>query len=62
MKTKLTKEQKQALKAYNYAVQQEDRYMGGVFVSLQGQIDHEEKVKIAYQRCKNLGMTYEHGL
>jgi hypothetical protein len=59
---KLTKEQKKALTAYNYALQQEDRYMGSVFVTAHGQRLQEAKTKVAYDACKALGMTHEHGL
>ena len=62
MKVKLTKQQREALKAYNYALQQEDRYMGSVFVTSHGQRLQEAKTKTAYDYCKRLGMTYEHGL
>jgi hypothetical protein len=62
MKTKLTREQKKALEAYNYANAQEDRYMGSVFVNAHGQRQYEEKTRAAYEACKRLGMTHEHGL
>jgi hypothetical protein len=62
MKIKLTKDQKQALKGYNYALQQEDRYLGSVFVTPQGQRDIEMKTAQALLVCKVLGMTHEHGL
>jgi hypothetical protein len=61
-KKRLTSEQKQALDAYNYALRQEDRYLGSVFVTPQGQRDIEAKTKVAYDRCKALDMTHEHGL
>ena len=57
-----TKEQKQALEAYRFAERQEDRYMGSMFVTPSGQRDYEAKTRAAYERCKTLGMTYEHGL
>ncbi len=57
-----TKEQKQALEAYRFAERQEDRYMGSVFVTPSGQRDYEAKTRAAYERCKDLGMTNEHGL
>ncbi len=59
---KLTKEQRQALKDYNFALAQEDRYLGSVFVTPIGQRDYEAKTEAAYQRCLALGMTHEHGL
>ena len=61
-KRRLTKEQKAALAAYEFALRQEDRYLGSVFVTLSGQRDIEARTAAAYQRCKSLGMTYEHGL
>ena len=61
-KPRLTTGQKQALAAYNEALRQEDRYLGSVFVMLQGQRDVEYRTQVAYQRCVALGMTYEHGL
>jgi hypothetical protein len=61
-KVKLTREQKQALARYEYALRQEDRYLGSVFVTPQGQRDIEAKTKAAYDHCKSLGMTHEHGL
>jgi hypothetical protein len=61
-KIKLTRAQSQALKAYQFAESQEDRYLGSVFVSHFGQIEYREKTRKAYEACKALGMTYEHGL
>ena len=62
MKTKLTKAQKAALAAYNFALKQEDRYLGSVFVNPVGQRNQEAKTRSAYDACKRLGMTHEHGL
>jgi hypothetical protein len=62
IKKRLTPAQKAALKAYEYALKQEDRYLGSVFVTAQGQRDIEAKTKAAYEQCKALGMTHEHGL
>jgi integrase len=62
MKVRLTKEQKAALKAYEFQERQFDRYMGSVFVNAYGQRQHEEKVRAAYEECKRLGMTHAHGL
>jgi len=61
-KTRLTRQQKDALKKYNFAVAQEDRYLGSVFVTPSGQRQVEDRTKAAYDECKRLGMTYEHGL
>jgi hypothetical protein len=62
MKKRLTKDQKAALAAYEFALRQEDRYLGSVFVTPMGQREIEAKTAVAYERCKALGMTYEHGL
>lgn len=61
-KTKLTPAQKAALNAYNSALTQEDRYLGSVFVTPIGQREIESKTQKAYDACKRLGMTHEHGL
>lgn len=62
MKIKLTKDQKKALERYNFALREEDRFMGSVFASTAGQRRAEEKTRLAYEACKRLGMTHEHGL
>lgn len=62
VKAKLTRDQKKALEAYNFRLREEDRYLGSVFVTAQGQRDIEAKTKEAYEKCKALGMTHEHGL
>jgi hypothetical protein len=61
-KARLTSAQKIALAAYNECLRQEDRYFGSVFVNAAGSAAIEAKTKIAYDRCKSLGMTHEHGL
>lgn len=61
-KPKLTPDQRRALAAYEYALKQEDRYLGSVFVNAHGQRAIEAKTAEAYQACKRLGMTWEHGL
>ena len=61
-KVKLTPAQKKALAAYEFALKQEDRYVGSVFVTPTGQRAQEAKTKTAYDACKALGMTHEHGL
>ena len=62
VKVKLNKPQREALKKYNFALAQEDRYLGSVFVTPSGQRAQEAKTQIAYQACIKLGMTHEHGL
>lgn len=59
---KLTQAQSKALKEYKLAVSEEDRYLGSVFVTPIGQRKVEEKTKLAYNKCKSLGLTSEHGL
>ncbi len=59
---RLTKDQRKALKAYNNALVQEDRYMGSVFVNRHGQQLIEAKTRAAYTACKQLGMDHTHGL
>jgi hypothetical protein len=61
-KIKLTRDQKQALAAYNECLRQEDRYFGSVFVDAAGTARIEAKTKAAYERCLSLGMTWAHGL
>ena len=57
-----TSEQKKAFQAYEFALRQEDRYLGSVFANPQGQRLAEERTRQAYEACKQLGMTHEHGL
>lgn len=62
MKIKLTKDQRKALATYEFRLREEDRYLGSVFVNAVGQRAVEAKTREAYERCKALGMTHEHGL
>jgi hypothetical protein len=48
-KVRLTSVQKKALDAYKFAVQQEDNYLGSVFVNSVGQKKYEAKTKEAYE-------------
>ena len=59
---RLTKAQREALKAYRFVERQEDRYLGSVFVTSIGQREYEAKTRAAYEACKRLGMGVEHGL
>ena len=61
-KVRLTPAQRKALKAYKFAEQQEDRYMGSVFVNHRGEAEYRAKTRAAYEACKRLGMDYNHGL
>jgi hypothetical protein len=61
-KIRLTSAQRKALDAYEFALRQEDRYLGSVFVTAHGQRAIEAKTRAAYEACKALGMTHEHGL
>jgi hypothetical protein len=62
MKPRKTPAQVKALKAYNFALAQEDRYLGSVFANAAGQARVEAVTKAAYEACITLGMTHEHGL
>lgn len=57
-----TTAQKKAYEAYQLAERQEDRYMGSVFVTSSGERAYRERTTAAYEACKALGMTHEHGL
>lgn len=57
-----TPAQSKALKAYNEALRQEDRYLGSVFANRTGQARVEAATKAAYDACKALGMDVEHGM
>lgn len=46
-KKRLTSEQRKAIYAYNYALRQEDRYLGSVFVTPMGQREKEAATKTA---------------
>jgi hypothetical protein len=59
---RLTQAQRKARDAYEFAERQEDRYLGSVFVTPQGQRDYEAKTRAAYDACKRLGMNWLHGL
>lgn len=61
-KLRLTKAQRDALKKYEHQEKQYDRYMGSVFVTTEGERAMQANVTKAYDACKALGMTYEHGL
>lgn len=54
--------QKKAFDAYRRTEREEDRYLGSVFANAIGEKKHREKTQAAYNECKRLGMTYEHGL
>jgi hypothetical protein len=61
-KPKLTPAQKRALARYNECLRQEDRLGGSVFANAHNMRLQEAKTKLAYDECKRLGMTHEHGL
>ena len=48
---KKTAAQAKALKAYNFALAQEDRYLDSVFVTAQGQARVEAATKAAYEEA-----------
>ena len=59
---RLTKAQREALKAYRFVERQEDRYLGSVFVTPVGQREYEQRKQAAYEVCTRLGISAEHGL
>ena len=59
---RLTTQQRAAIRAYEFAERQEDRYMGSVFVTAAGQREYEAKTRAAYEECKRLGLGVEYGL
>lgn len=54
-----TKEQIKTETALRFALNEEERYMGSVFVTPMGQRKHEEKVKQAYGDYKRSGGTLD---
>jgi hypothetical protein len=54
----LTKEQRKAVEDYEYALRQEDRYLGSVFVTPMGQRAIEAKTKAAHDRAEALGVGH----
>ena len=50
-----TKQEITAEKELRFALSEEDRYMGSVFVSPMGQRKHEERVKLAYANYRRSG-------
>ena len=60
MEKNLTTAQKAAHKAYSYALAQEERYLGSVFVTPIGQREKEAKTQAAYAAWKALGMSQAH--
>ncbi len=58
MKKRLTPEQRKAVDAYEFALREEDRYLGSVFANHLGQADKEAKTKEAYEKAKLLGVGH----
>lgn len=52
-----TKEQIKAERELRFALSEEERYMGSVFVTPMGQRKHEERVKLAYANYRKVGGT-----
>jgi len=50
--------QRAAYCAYKYAILQEDRYLGSVFVNPIGQRDIEAKTRAAVDTCERLGIGH----
>lgn len=51
--------QKKALTEYRFAMEQEDRYLGSVFVTPIGTRDWAEKVKDAEDACRRAGVEFK---
>jgi len=50
-----TKEQIKAEKELRFALSEQERYMGSVFVNSYGQRKHEERVERAYKEYRRVG-------
>lgn len=61
-KQRKTSAQVQALKAYNFILQQEERYLSSVFVTERGRAEYDAKRDKAYQTCISVGLTEKTGL
>jgi hypothetical protein len=57
-KQKLNAEQKAAVKAYQFALKQEDRYLGSVFVTPARQREMEDRTSAAANHCRSLGVKF----
>jgi hypothetical protein len=57
MKAKLTKEQREAIKRYEYCLRQEDRLGGSVFANAHNMAKQESKTLEAYEYAKRLGVA-----
>jgi hypothetical protein len=53
-KPRLTPAQKKAIDAYNFALSQEDRYLGSVFANQIGQKRYEQLTQEAYDNAKRV--------
>jgi hypothetical protein len=58
MKVRLTKEQKEAVKRYEYCLRQEDRLGGSVFANAHNMRLQEAVTKKAYEEAQRLGVAY----
>jgi len=56
MKTKLTKQQREAIERYEYCLRQEDRLAGSVFANPHNMAKQEEKTREAFEAAKRLGV------
>jgi hypothetical protein len=56
--TRLTPKQKKAVRDYEFALKQEDRYLGSVFVTSAGQANQEAKTRAAYLKAEALEVGY----
>ena len=56
MKTRLTKQQREAIERYEYCLRQEDRLAGSVFANAHNMAMQEAKTREAYEAAKQLGV------
>jgi hypothetical protein len=61
-KLRRTSAQVKALKAYNFILQQEERYLSSVFVTEKGRAEYDAKRDRAYQACLVVGLDETTGL
>jgi hypothetical protein len=57
MKQRLTKQQRQAVNAYEFCLREEDRLGGSVFANSHNVRLQEAKTRIAYDNAKRLGVS-----
>lgn len=58
VKTRLTRDQKQAVKQYEFCLRQEDRLAGSVFANAHNMSLQEAKTRVAYEHAKSLNVAH----